>query len=360
MAMGATMSEVRDLQPSDVPQVARLRERVFAETRFESLGALERHIERVFLHNPWRGDGAPSLVHVGPGGEINGFLGLVPRPLAMGTQAVRGVVAAQFMVAPEARGLPGVRLYQVGFARPADLLYTDVGTPDATALWELMGGRAALIYGMTWTCPVRPGEYAASSGSPRLWARGVRYGMRAGLRFLDRVTPRVPSVLRNAPAARPATPAEAIALVEELSGNQLRAVYDLASFGWVCATLQIRWGANAVHLAAVPDDDGRSAGWFLYGLPPRGTAVLYQLIARRDRYERVLAAALRHAYDRGAIAVQGRFDRRYAHLVRRFGGTAAYHGRGILARTTDAVIMQQLLSGEARLSGLDGEWPLGF
>ena len=356
------MSGVRDLRPEDIPEVARLRERVFTETRFTSRSALEAHIERVFFKNPWYATGAGSLVHVGADGRINGFLGLVPRPLAIGDRPLRGTVAAQFMVAPEARGLPGVRLYQAGFAAPTDLLYTDVGTPDATALWELMGGHAALVYGMTWTRPVRPGEFAVSAGGGegRFGTRGVRYLARMGLRYLDRIVSLAPANLAHAAAAEPATYEQAITLLNQLSGNRLRAVYDVESFRWVCSTLAIRWGRDAVHLALVPDADGKPAGWFLYGMADRGTAVLYQLIARRDRYERVLAAALRHAYDRNAIAVQGRFDRRYAHLVLRMGGTVAYHGRGILGRTTDPTVLQQLLSGEALLSGMDGEWPLGF
>ena len=357
------MSGVRDLRPEDIPEVARLRERVFSETRFASLSALEAHIERVFFKNPWYGNGAGSLVHTGADGRLNGFLGLVPRPLAIGDRPLKGTVAAQFMVAPEARGLPGVRLYQACFAAPTDLLYTDVGTPDATALWEAMGGHAALVYGMTWTRAVRPGEFAVSAGGggiTRFGTRGARYFARMGLRYLDRIVPQLPADLKAAPAAEPATYEQAIALLNQLSGNRLRAVYDVESFRWVCSTLAIRWGRDAVHLGIVPDTDGKPAGWFLYGLPERGTAVLYQLIARRDRQERVLAAALRHAYDRNAIAVQGRFDRRYAHQVLRLGGTVAYHGRGILGRTTDPIILQQLLSGEAQLSGMDGEWPLGF
>ena len=56
------------------------------------------------------------------------------------------------------------------------------------------------------------------------------------------------------------------------------------------------------------ESGGRSIGWFVERPGVRGTAQILQAGAVRGRAVDVLRAASRHAFDRGAVTIQGRLD----------------------------------------------------
>jgi hypothetical protein len=68
--------------------------------------ALARYLEEVYLDNPWRDPELPSLV-CADGGRIDGFLGVVARPMMLrGGQAIRGAASSNFRVRGGERGGP--------------------------------------------------------------------------------------------------------------------------------------------------------------------------------------------------------------------------------------------------------------
>lgn len=354
-----SMSGVRPLRPDDIPAVAALRARVFARSRVDA-EELERQLEKVFLQNPWPSEDVHALVHVTGTGAVDGFLGLVPRPLMQGGRPLRGAAAAQFMVAPESRGIPGLRLYRVAFELPVDLLFTDVATPDATTLWEHMGGAAALVYGMTWTVVLRPAEHRAQVWGPSAVARAARAAARPVLRGIDgiRVRRRTPGDegLRTEPAGAE----DVLPHLDEFSRSRLHATYDRSSWEWLLSVLRSQPGIGSMECVAVHSDVEGVVGWVVYRLSGRGPAFVYQLMTKRQWEESVLHAAMEHAAARGAVALQGRFDRTLMDAVRRAGGRSEYHGRGILLHARDGDVRGEVLSGSAALTGLDGEWWMGF
>jgi hypothetical protein len=152
---------------------------------------------------------------------------------------------------------------------------------------------------------------------------------------------------------------DVLAHLDEFSRGRLHAHYERSTWDWTLDVLHSR-ASEGVECIAVHDNAEGLVGWFVYTLSGRGPAFVYQLIVRRRWEERVLDAAVQHAGERGAVTVQGRFDRGLMEAVRRLGGRTEYHGRGILLRTRDSDVLAQVLSGSAAFTGMDGEWWMGF
>ena len=186
---------IRPFTPDDIPAVAELRGRVFRQAR-RSGAELQAYLRRVFFESPWHDPGLPARV-ADDGGTITGFVGVVPRPLIREGERLRGAVATQIMVAPESRGITGIRLMQGAFAGPQDVLFTDVVTPVARRVWERSGGSTALLHGFHWTRTLRPARHAAAGlGQARL-ARGTRFLAGPRFRIADSVA--APQAVRTAP-----------------------------------------------------------------------------------------------------------------------------------------------------------------
>ena len=106
--------------------------------------ALARYLEDVYLDNPWYDPELPSLVCADGGGRVDGFLGVVARPMALrGGQAIRAAASSNFRV----RGGPGaprnpliaMRLLKRFFEGAQDLSVANGANPLSKKIWEGCG-----------------------------------------------------------------------------------------------------------------------------------------------------------------------------------------------------------------------------
>ena len=352
---------LRPFEPGDVARVAELRRRVFRHSRRVGAGELERYLERIFFESPWRDAGLPSWV-AEDGGEVVGFIGIVPRPLVWRGKELRGAVASQVMVAPERRGLTGVQLLQRAFSGAQDLLYADIATDALRALWERVGGSTAHHHGFTWTRPLRPARHAAARLGSAPVARGARLVARPLFGVIDSVAGA--AALRDAPplAAEPLDDVSVIAdTLPKLAPRQaVRPRYEADALEWLFARAEERWSDHRVRKALVRGEGGAVAGWFVYLDGGGGTAQLLQLHAAPGRHGYVLRQLFRHAWRAGAAAVRGRMEPAYVDDLHAAGVRWERTAPGMLVHARDGALLAAALGGNALLSGLDGEWWLDF
>jgi predicted N-acetyltransferase YhbS len=351
---------IRPFTPDDVPAVAELRGRVFRHAR-RSGAELEAYLRRVFFKSPWHDPELPALV-ADERGTIAGFVGVVPRPFVRGRERLRGAVATQFMVAPESRGLTGLRLMQGAFGGAQDLLFADVVNPGARLVWERSGGSTALMYGFQWIRTLRPARHAAAGLGQAPLARGTRFLAGPLFRMADSVV--APQAVRAAPAFA-VEPMADLGVIPALlprtaPGGAILPAYDPEALAWLMERARERWRDERVEAVVVRGPDGEPAGWFVYLDGGAGTAQVLQLAALPAHRGAVLRQLFRHAWQAGAAAVRGRADPLWMDEVGAAGCRWERQGEGLIVHARRPELLAAFLRGDAVLGGLDGEWWLDF
>jgi len=340
------MGRVRPLERSDLVKVADLRGRVFRHSAYGSPEALAVRLERVFLANPWYDEALSSLVYE-DGEGLTGFLGVVPRPLRLNGRSVRAAALAQFMVAPSARGIPGMLLYKAAFRRDQELLFTDISTSGARELWQQMGGETSFPYAVSQTLVLRPAHHAGRRGG--LLGRLVG----AVARLLEpHVVPPRPEGLRTDASAQD------VANAMDMTGaGRLHGSYGETT-GWLLDCVRDR-PTGATTVAVLESSPGTPVGWFVVR-HAGGESHVYAMGAAPAHRQTLLDAMVWDAASRGASALHLRYDDAFVMPLREAGAQAAVRGNGVLFRTQDREVGREILAGRAVLTGLEGEWWMGF
>src|SRR5206468_4452737 len=116
-----------------------------------------------FLENPAADGLRSSLVCEEKDGRITGFVGIVPRRVAIGGRYFQAAVSSQFIVEPGSHaGLTSLRLARAFIEGPQDLSIADEANDAAKRLWEGLGGTVALLHSLYWMRPLRPARLALS------------------------------------------------------------------------------------------------------------------------------------------------------------------------------------------------------
>jgi hypothetical protein len=351
---------IRPFAPDDIPPVAALRGRVFRHAR-RSGAELEAYLRRVFFESPWHDPELTGWV-AEEEGAVTGFVGVVPRPLAWNGERLRGAVATQIMVAPEKRGITGLRLMQGAFAGAQDVLFADVVNPAARGVWERSGGSTALLYGFQWIRPLRPARHAAAALGQAPLARGTRFVAGPLFRIADRVA--APAAVRAAPAlaAEPMTDLSPMVDLPPRTAPRgaVLPVYTREALEWLMERARERWRDERVEAVLARRPGGDPAGWFLYLNGGAGTAQVLQLCALPAARADVLRQLFRHAWRNGAAAVRGRADALWMDEVSAAGCRWERLGAGMIVHTRRPEVLAAFLRGDALLGGLDGEWWMDF
>ena len=355
------MNQLRPLEPSDIPQIVALRRRVFSQSAQESDPSLARYYHTLFFENPWHDERYPSFVQEGSAGEILGFVGSIPRPMLLGAERLTAVTATELMVAPEARGagLVGLKLLRRLFDGAQHLTYSDRGNEKARALYEGLGGSAALWHSLYWSASLDGSQLsfdtALAGGSRNVAVRAVRRASR----LLDRLARG--SITQNRVATRDEllTPETVMSLMRKFAGkNTLVPEYDAHSFGWLMQRLAETRKFERVVSAQVIHD-GEAIGFFVYAIRQDGEADVVQLAALPGREGLTFDHLIRHGAGNGGTVLRGRLDRRFAALISERGLPLTLGQPWTLVRSGRPDVAAQFLTGNAFFSRLEAEWWIG-
>ncbi len=352
------MGRVRGFAEADVPAVAQLRRRLFRVSRRTAPGAMEEYMHRVFFLNPWRHLGLESLVLETEKG-VEGFIGIVPRPMQLGRATLRVAVSTQFMLAPERRSLGVPQMVRALFTGPQDLTVADAGPEGPRRIWCGLGGDTAFPYSMMWEHSLRPARAALARLGERTWARALRGGLRPVAALADR--------LGAGPAAPPADAATAAASASELAAianpimhaAALAPTYSGGELHWLFA--QLSEGAQRGNVVVrVVRRSGTAVGWYVFRYRPGGDGFVFQVGAEPDHATAVLRTLLREAHQAGVVTLRGAADPARLANYAELGIRVTRSGPWVLVQSRRPEVLRALHRGEAWLTGLDGERWLSF
>jgi hypothetical protein len=319
----------------------------------------------MFLDHPWKDRGFTSFVYEQEGAGIVGFIGVMPRPMRLAGRPIFAAVSSQFMVDTKRhRGMAGIELMKRFLAGPQELSFTDGASDAARRIWEALRGELITIYGAVWTRVLRPAGYLAERLRGRTMFRGFSWISRFSSGLLDWGAARAVKAY-SAPAA-PAYGEEIDedALLKCIAGLPakyvLRSNYDLESLRWLLGKAKSASSRGELFRILVRDSSGEPAGWYIYYAKPAAVSKVLQIGGKERTIGAVIGHLMRHAWDRGSVAVSGRIEPRFAHELSSSGCRFDFPAVSVLAHARDREILNAIQRGDAFLTRLDGEWWMRF
>jgi hypothetical protein len=351
---------IRPLERRDLPEVARLFQRVMRQAEVLDQAETVAFFERTLLDHPWADPEIPSLVHIQDEGRIAGFLGSHVRRLLFDGQPIRAGYVGHLMAAPDSRprGMVGTLLLRRYLAGPQDASLTDTAGEPTRRMWEGLGGRLLPVRTIGWTRVFRPWELAAdrlSNGLPTV----ARFVGRVSP-VLDRASARTArGLLATSPPAATSEPLTTEALLRELptllKGTRLRPAYDEPFVDWLFAELDRLGPGRRCVRRLVSDAEGTALGWYVYLLAPGGVSHVLELAAPGASIEPVLVDLLHHARVSGSAALHGRLEPSLPQPLSGKRAPLTYRG-GALAHSERHDLLDALDAPDSLLTRMDGEW----
>ena len=355
------MAEVRPFQERDLSEVAALFARVHPDDGgWPSEAACAAYFQEMFFGNPWADPALPSWV-ARDGERVVGFIGVMPRPMRHRGKPVRAAVLTQLMVEPQDKryGLAAAQLLRAALAGPQDLTLSDGANDASRRMWEACGGATLTLYGLQWRRLLRPARCALAM-LPGVAGRAAAMVAAPMAIAADAVATRRMGLGGRSPLIEQALTATSLhsALETFAGGHALRPRFEVPALEWLLA--QARGKRRHGELQSqLLRQGGRVAGWFLYYLDA-GMSKVLQLAARPGCEDAVLAHLFEHAFRRGARAIEGRMEPRFARAISRRHCFFLVPSVYVVAHARNPELLGALGAGDAFFSRLEGEWWMRF
>jgi hypothetical protein len=357
------VNHVRSLIADDIPALAKLHASVFSENSDLSIAQRQSYLRQVFLEGPWHGTPLSSLVCEDEYDGVVGFLGVIPRPMALGGRSIVVAVGSQFMVAPNHRGL-GIKLLKTFLAGPQHLSLTDGPSSVLLKVWKALGGTESPLHSIHWTRPLRPTRYVWSLAVERAAMPPIASVARPLCSALDSLITRTRRSPFRIPPAPPGDELTVDTLVDSLDEVApragLRPVYERESMTWLLEMAERKTYLGDLHRVSVRNSANEVVGWYLCYLKRGGRCEVLQMAGRHDAVELVLDHLFYHAWRRGALAVSGRLQADFFEALK--AKRCIFHGGGapLLVYSRQHDLIEAVRAGDAFLTRLDGEWWMPF
>jgi hypothetical protein len=354
---------IRRFVEEDIPQVARVHRAAFRLNESPGLAAYHDYFTRVFLESPAGEGPLPSLVYQDSDERIVGFVGLVPRRVAIGGHHFQAVVSSQFIVDPASHvGLVALRLAKAYLEGPQDLSIADEANDMSRRIWEGLGGTTALLYSIHWTRPLRPARLAMSYLRQRRGFAPLAAAAKPLATFADALATRLPGshFRQSEPSISAGDLSDQTFLAhasDSCDARSLRVEYDERTFQWLLDRAARRSTGGRL-LKATFSNGPKILGWYICHLDRDGVADVAQLAAAPSSIHDVLDHLFYHAWRQGAVAVTGRLDPRFMQALS--DKYCLFHRRGpwMLIKANKPELLQSFQAGDACFSRFDGEWSL--
>ena len=149
---------IRPFVRSDIPAVADLFVRMFRPDAKSKPAQVEAYMDEVYFRHPWRDLRVHSLVLGGDPGDVQGFLGVIPRPMDFGGQRIVAAITGSLMVRPDDRRVPmfaALRLMRRLLAGEQDVILTETANDAGRKVFLAAGGTTVRLYSFGWHLPIR-------------------------------------------------------------------------------------------------------------------------------------------------------------------------------------------------------------
>lgn len=363
MSLKSKNHSIRPFKKDDLRQVANLHMKVFRNSHENAPPALISRFEEIFLNNPWCDQTITSLVYEDANDRIVGFLGVIPRQMSFDGSPIQAAVSTQFMVEPHGGYAMGaLQLLNTFLHGPQELSLADEGNDSTRNIWEMLGGKTALLYSLRWTRPLRPIEYVVSQLIKPEPSRWPSLAVKSFSRPLDAIvtrTPGSPYRMSEPPFKEEALDGKTLlkCFSEFVFNNQLlRPDYDDDSNTWLLQTLSQKKSLGELQKVILRNEENKVVGSYLYYLGNSYVCQVVDVTAEKDKMNDVLKSLFHHAWRRGAIALSGRLApqhfQEYSNNYCLFNQSYNW----VLVHSRRPKLLHAILEGNASLTRLDGEW----
>lgn len=362
------MVEIRPFRVGDEEAVGLLHRRVWQPESADSSQESERYaswLRDTFLRHPWGESGIHSLV-AESGERVIGFMGVLPRPLRLGSQSLFAAVSSQLVVSPDERAsLAGLSLIKAFFAGPQDVSIADEANTPARRIWEAAGGSTASITSVGWTTLLRPVQYGLSRASKRPGLGWMRHtGLLASVAD-SMVSKRwLQSSKRMALGTTLMTEGgddDLLSWFEDRRSadvgrtDPLKPRYDETSLRWLMDRL--RSSGQAVRIGIVRDRKETPVGCFVYREEKSQDAEVLLLQSSSRLADQTFAWLVRDAADRNISSLSGRMQPDFVEPISYARSVLRSPPRWTLFHTGLDIVASQFREGRTQLSRLEGEFP---
>ena len=353
---------VRELRPSDVPEVARLFMRAYRRSNDPPTRELCDYFHRVFFSDPWKElEVSPSLVFVDDAGTIRGFLGAHPRRLVCHHRTITAVVMGQLMVDPsmQRRGIAW-KLGSTILTGPQTLTYGTTASAPAARMWRRLGFWSPPFAGLKWSKRLlSTGTTSRHAGRGSHFAVPLRSLKKAFQRWTGRRVQMGPATL---PYRSICDPQELYTLQRSLlDGFTMRSDLDVEHTAWLWGMLADTGEKGRLHSCVVRNNDDQPLGWAVYFLNDDHIAEVLEIAPTNDCCADVLRALFHHAADSGCVRIRGGcVTPELTSSVVELGARLTAADSGGVFHCTDADVQSALFNGHAFFSELDSESWLSF
>jgi len=152
-----------------------------------------------------------------------------------------------------------------------------------------------------------------------------------------------------------------LACLSESSGNQLlRTEYGRAALTWLLDFMSRTKAHGDLRKLILLDARRNLIGWYLYFVKRAGVGEVVQIGGRPETIGQILNHLFWDAWKCGALALHGRFDPLYVQELRDRCLFFYRRGSWLLVHSRNPELQQCVLSGNALLTRLDGQWSMEF
>lgn len=351
------MSGVRPLSPDDLPAVAEIYGDFIGWDSPDRSGFAD-FFGGAWFHGPLA---RPEVVPLGFEDDEDGIVGFVGsnlRPYRFGDRELLIACSGPIVVRPEhhRRGIARA-LKQTYGEGPQVMTANDRGEDRVHDAWVRLGSVNDTAASIGWIWVLAPAAFAVNVASRRLRG-GKRVASGPLLRRVDAAASRRLRIAPSDGEIEPLTPASMVDLLERLRGDfALLPAYDVESLTWLFGVLgEVDPALGPIVLRLVRDASGRPVGAYAMFVRPSGPAQVLQVAAAPADAGFVLDHLAQDAASQGALEVRGRVEPHlFTHLRRRKVLLAPDHYWAIM-QTDDVAVSQAVLSGQALMTRLEGEW----
>lgn len=356
--------KIRTFRHDDVAAVAQLYEAVMRSGERTAPLGLVAAFRDLFLDSPTYAEDIPPLVIETEAG-IAGFQGIQVKEFDFKGRRRRFASLGPLFIAPELRGrAAGAALIRRVLNGPQELSVSDGASDEARRMWERLGGTMAVPQSLQWTVALEPAKLLAQLGVRRYRQSRWRSTAVAALKPLASLADhfvagrwREPFLksLGRPPQTGPLSPQALCELAGRLSLRyRLQVVYtqDVAEWLFVQLTSFTCRGELVARSVSVRD---KALGWYIAYASADGILTVMQIQAASADMPRMLVAIVHEALQRGLLAITGRLDGSLPSALAQYRPQFAY-GTRVLVHAPEREILDAVLSLDAALSRVDGEW----
>jgi hypothetical protein len=352
---------IRPAERDDIPAIVEMHLRIFGPPRGAS-ATDDLDYETIFFDSPWYDPEIRSLMFESDG-HIVGFMGIAARPMEFQGRQIRVAIPTRFMVDAEKGGaLVAVQLLKTLAAGPQEAAINDGSNEVMREVWLKSGAELMVANSTQWVRSLQPAERLRRSTGARGGIAGL--ASRLALPFgwaadavLDRAGWNDFSAAEGLKADSTLEAAELLPLIEKESGRcALSPTYDESTLGWQLGEMRRMARHRDLRCAIVRKKNGKPAGWYMYYHDPDDVSEVLQLVASPRQEEAVLAMLLADASERGVIAIRGRVDVRFMHVLKQQRCFFTVGQPWSLVMSKNAELRAALQGKDAFFTRLEGEW----